>query len=322
MILSWQKNKKVERTEPGSKNPFKVTFYDGQQKWTDDYPGDGRGGRREHRKEERNQRRPSVKREKVNLDGALKKFVDGEWDAGNLNKAVDNMIVHLGREDARETIGKWLKAKGDMDGKAAEGLDVIRKRKIDVLRKKEAMSNRIDRISDKVATDFHTQEAMEDYMKSHPKSDPSNHRVVPKEYTNPGATEGQHHWVANRETTLVKNEGPMLRDVYDWVHKQSTWFEWDYDGENLNAITREHGDSVNNKPGKKDTQEAARLVRMIEKQFGKDVEVESWTTDEWVNIRVDLNLKMKKSSGSRIAHITSRIVSRAFSGSRTGTEQG
>ena len=489
MILSWQKNKKVERTEPGSKNPFKVTFYDGQQKWTDDYPGDGRGGRREHRKEERKQRRPSVKREKVNLDGALKKFVDGEWDAGNLGQAVRDVTVHLGREDARETIGRWLKSKGEMDGKAKEGLEIIRKNKVDTLRKKEAMSNRIDRIAKKVATDFHTQEAMEQYMKSHPKSDPANHRVVPKEYSNPGATESQHHWVAKKveafqgQSTYYKlrdgvsveaykkfekdfekvtgkaikdaekilsevavilkknypelqvrsdkpysnNMSPLgvdiltsgkvrpiasesnmyivllgdenkyidkislklrigilidgwrdkvdvdiggcefyafnekihriameqfpglpqaeilarsviaglekngdfalkvrpeqfednkltLAEVYEWVHKQKSWFEWDYDGENLNAVTREHGNTGEETAGKEDIKEAKRLEGLIEKQFGDAVKVIVEPVDEWTDITVEIIKKMKKSSDVRIDRIASRIVNRAFSG--------
>ena len=307
-FTAWQKNKKVERTSPGSKNPYKITYHDGQQKWTDDYPGDGKGGRRDKRKEELKQRKPSMKSDRDNLDGALKKFVDGEWDAGNLNKAVDNVIVHLGREDARETIGKWLKAKGDMDGKAAEGLEVIRKRKIDVLRKKEAMSNRIDRIAKKVATDFHTQEAMENYMKSHPKSDPENHRVVPKEYTNPGSSEGQHHWVATEELILT------LAEVYEWIHKQRTWFDWDYDGESLIGITREHGNVGEETPGQKDIQEAKRLKGLIDKQFGDSVKVVVEPVDEYVDIHVEVIKKMKKSSDARIAHIASRIVSKAFSG--------
>ena len=152
-IQAWSKHQKVERTSPGSKNPYKITFHDGTQKWTDDYPGDGKGGRREHRKEERKQRRPSVKDDRVKLDSYLKRFVDGELDAAGLSKVVDDIVVHLDRELARETIGKWLKAQPEGEGKVKEGLEIIRQRKIDKLRDKKAMSDRVDRIaSDLVAS--------------------------------------------------------------------------------------------------------------------------------------------------------------------------
>ena len=357
MILAWQKNKKVERTSPGSKNPYKVTYHDGQQKWTDDLPGDGKGGRREHRKEERKQNRPSIKDDRVKLDGALKSFVDGNSDEGSLSKAVDDVIVHLGREVARETLGKWISSKGDVDGKAKEGLEVIRKRKIDVLRKKEAMSNRIDRIAKKLeARSFidlekgHTYRVLKHGASlnkmvstgSFGYSGESKDLPVGAEikfigefmglggdniklpHFNYNGFQGHfspEYWgsieegwledvsmvLASKEMTLVKNDDLMLRDVYEWVHKQKSWFEWDYDGENLTAVTREHGSVGEERAGKEDIKEAKRLKGLIDKQFGDAVKVTVEPVDEWVDITVEIIKKMKKSSDVRIDRIASNL---------------
>lgn len=151
-ILAWQKNKKVEMTSPGSKNPYKVTYHDGQEKWTDDKPGDGRGGRREKRKENRKQQRPSVKDAKGTLSAAVKKYVSGDADKGSLSAAVDNVIVHLGREMARTTIRAYLKENGGGAGKIKEAHDAIRERMLAKLKYKEATMNRVAAIAERVAS--------------------------------------------------------------------------------------------------------------------------------------------------------------------------
>ena len=137
IVFAWQKNKKVERTAPGSKNKYKITYLDGQEKWTSDYPGDGRGSNRDKRLNERKQSRPSIKDATEKLGSAVKAFVDG-GEAAGLNAAVDATIVHLGREVARETIGKFLK--GEAEGKTKEAHGIMRERVNEKLRKKQASS--------------------------------------------------------------------------------------------------------------------------------------------------------------------------------------
>lgn len=145
-ILSWQKNKKVEMTSPGSKNHYKVTYHDGQQKWTDDKPGDGKPGRREERLKERKQSRPSIKDAKKTLGNAVKKYVDGGDEKGLVN-AVDGVIVHVGREVARETVRGYIDEHKDADGKEKEAQGILRKRLLEKTRKKEAMDNRIEKMA-------------------------------------------------------------------------------------------------------------------------------------------------------------------------------
>jgi len=94
-VTSWQKNKKVERTSPGSKNPYKVTYHDGQEKWTDDLPGDGSGGRREQWKQEHKQSRPSIKEDNAKLTAAKSRYVKGETDEAGLREVVNGVIVHF-----------------------------------------------------------------------------------------------------------------------------------------------------------------------------------------------------------------------------------
>ena len=150
-FIAWSKNKKVERTAPGSKNHYKVTYLDGQEKWTDQYPGAGQPGKREQKLEKKKQGRPSVQDAKGTLAAAVKKYVGG-GEKGSLVSAVDNVIVHLGREMAKETIRKYLKEnKTDEDGKLKEAHGVIRDRMTDKLRDKKAMSDRIDKIASRVA---------------------------------------------------------------------------------------------------------------------------------------------------------------------------
>lgn len=151
VIKSWSKNEKVERTSPGSRNHFKITYWDGQEKWTDDYPGDGRGGLHEKRLRERNQSRPSVQDAKATLDRAVKRYIRGDLDRFGLERSVDDVIVHVGRETARQVIRRYLKEhKEGIDEKTKEAHEVIQNRQIDKLRNKKAMIDRIASISGRI----------------------------------------------------------------------------------------------------------------------------------------------------------------------------
>jgi hypothetical protein len=146
LLTSWQKNTKVERTSPGSKNKYKVTYWDGQEKWTSDYPGDGRGDRREKRLQERKQSRPSIKDAKEKLDAAVKKY-EGGGDLSGAASVVDSVVVLLGREGARQTIRGWVKEKSSMTGKGKEMVDAIQQKSVDKLRDKKA---RLENIAKRV----------------------------------------------------------------------------------------------------------------------------------------------------------------------------
>jgi hypothetical protein len=152
-IESWQKNKSVERTKPGSKNPYKITYMDGQEKWTDDRPGDGKLGPRSRRLLEKKQSRPSIQRSKKRLDIVRDKFVSGKVSSDGVNEVVDKIIVSLGREVAKETIGIWIKENSGLEGKGKEVMSIIRDRKNAKLRKDMQSMEREAKISDKVAYD-------------------------------------------------------------------------------------------------------------------------------------------------------------------------
>lgn len=137
-IIAWQKNKSVEMTSPGSKNKYKVTYWNGKEKWTDDKPGDGKGGRREERLKEKKQSRPSLQDAKQKLEKAYLSYVDGNSDESGLKQVVDDVIVKLGRELSREVIGDFIRAKGSVEGREKEALGILRQKKIDRLRKKES----------------------------------------------------------------------------------------------------------------------------------------------------------------------------------------
>jgi hypothetical protein len=101
--------------------------------------------------EKRKKSRPSVKDAKETLGSAVKKYVGGGEKKG-LEDAVDNVIVHLGREMARTTIRSYLKdEKVEEDGKLKEAHGVLKDRMLAKLRNKTAMGNRIDKIAMKVA---------------------------------------------------------------------------------------------------------------------------------------------------------------------------
>ena len=138
-ILAWHKNKKVERTSPESKNHYKVTYWNGKEKWTDQYPGSGKPSRREERLWRRKQNRPSIKDAKAKLKSAVDSFVSGDSDAEKLRGVVEDTMVHLGRETAKQVIREFVKTqKEGAEGKKKEALGIIREKLNDKVRRKKA----------------------------------------------------------------------------------------------------------------------------------------------------------------------------------------
>lgn len=96
LVTAWHKNQKVEMTKPGSKNHYKVTYWNGTEKWVDQYPGAGQKSRREERLKEKNQSKPSIKNAKEKLNAAVKGYIDGKVELSGAAGIVDNLIVKLG----------------------------------------------------------------------------------------------------------------------------------------------------------------------------------------------------------------------------------
>lgn len=247
---SWQKNEKVERTSPESKNHWKITYHDGQEKWTDDYPGDGKGGERQKRLQERKQSRPSIQDAKETLDTAVKKYVKGDSTEKELAGVVDDVVVHVGREVARETIRGYIKDHKDRaDEKTKEAHKILNDRQVAKLRKKEAM---INQIADKIA----------------------------------GEVE--------------------LKEVFEWVKKQSTWLDWELDGDTLLGSTRDNGRRGDeDEAGPEDIREAKRMRELIRGQFKDAVVFELDTDDEWTNLSIRLNPRARKSN-ERVADMVNQ----------------
>lgn len=83
----------VDRTQPGSRNDWRITYDTGSQKWTNDRPGDGVGeSSKEMLKEEFKD--PAVKRGMDSVAKALKS------DKG-LDKAVADLVRDIGEERSR-----------------------------------------------------------------------------------------------------------------------------------------------------------------------------------------------------------------------------
>jgi hypothetical protein len=123
------KNLKVEPTTPGSKNHWKVTYYDGTEKWVDARPGRGEPSRREQRLLQRKMRSPSVQRAINRLDDALGEY-KGDQDPKPLEQAVEKNEVGLDRELAKKVNRLFVKTVKKDEGKdigdeTKEGLQVV-----------------------------------------------------------------------------------------------------------------------------------------------------------------------------------------------------
>jgi hypothetical protein len=124
------KYEKVEPTTPGSKNHYKVTYHDGQEKWVDAIPGRGEPGRRNERVMKKKLTKPSVVDSLKRLDNALTRFEDG---AGKevLQNAVEKNEVSLDRNFSKKVNRLFVKTvrkqEGDkMGDKTKEGLGAIK----------------------------------------------------------------------------------------------------------------------------------------------------------------------------------------------------
>lgn len=120
---------KVEPTKPGSKNHYKITYHDGQEKWVDAYPGRGLPNRREQRMLPRKLDKPSSQRAVNRLDKALETFKDSK-DPKVLQHAVERNEVGLDREFAKTVNRLFVKTVKEKEGdgisdEAKKGLQVV-----------------------------------------------------------------------------------------------------------------------------------------------------------------------------------------------------
>lgn len=124
------KYKKVEHTTPGSKNHYKVTYNDGQEKWVDSIPGRGEGSRRDKRLMRHKMNSPAVQTSLKSLNTALKKFEDGA-DKKVLENVVEKNEVSLDKALAKRVNRLFMKTVKKKEGegiedKTKEGLDVVK----------------------------------------------------------------------------------------------------------------------------------------------------------------------------------------------------
>ena len=135
---------KTERTKPGSKLDWRVTYDSGSKKWTNDRPGDGKGDPDE--KEELFDDL-TVKRGVDRLEKAVSGYADGKGSKA-IENAVETLELHAGKDAAKAVIRAIYKAvKGN--GKIEEGVGIA-KNHVNRDRKKKAMKDR-DNLIDRVA---------------------------------------------------------------------------------------------------------------------------------------------------------------------------
>jgi len=122
---------KVERTEPGSKNRFRVR-YERSTKWTDDRPGDGIDEDKEEEMEDLFSDL-TIKRGLKRLEKAVNDFVGGKGPKG-VQEAVEALEQHAGKDNAKTVVRRVhqvekeeLDAKeSDVQKKVVEGLGVAK----------------------------------------------------------------------------------------------------------------------------------------------------------------------------------------------------
>ena len=122
--------KKVERTAPGSKNKWRITYDSGSKKWTNDRPGDRRGDPEEL---EELFDDLTVKRGLRRLEQAVNAYVGGGSEDA-IRKAVEEFELHAGADAARTAIRKVYSIENtelkqnetDLQKKVVEGLAVAK----------------------------------------------------------------------------------------------------------------------------------------------------------------------------------------------------
>jgi len=123
--------KKVERTAPGSKNDWRITYSRGSKKWTNDRPGDGKGDPEEV---EETFDDLTVKRGLKRLETAVNGYIRGKGSKA-IQEAVEALEQHAGKDAARTAIRKLHsmerteleEKKTDLQEKVVEGLDIAKK---------------------------------------------------------------------------------------------------------------------------------------------------------------------------------------------------
>lgn len=123
--------KKVERTAPGSKNDWRITYDSGSKKWTNDRPGDGKGDPEEIEETFDNL---TVKRGLKRLEKAVNTYVAGKGTKAIL-EAVEALEQYAGKTQAKRAIRKVYSIektelesnKTDSQKKVVEGLSMAKK---------------------------------------------------------------------------------------------------------------------------------------------------------------------------------------------------
>lgn len=132
----------VERTSPGSKLDFRITYDTGAQKWTDDRPGDGVNPERQRELEEKFSR-PSVKRGVRSLERAVGGFLDSGRPQ-DLAGVASSLRTNLGVDVATDVVrqvhkaekGKLKGLEGDAKGRQQAVVDAVGAVRDELTRKK------------------------------------------------------------------------------------------------------------------------------------------------------------------------------------------
>lgn len=109
---------KVERTQPGSKNDWRITYDTGSQKWTDDRPGDGVGKARGDLLQAE-LREPAVQRGLTAVNDAIQ-------DDGDVKQAIDDMVRDTGKERAKTVLNAVYRAAKEANAPNVADWDKVR----------------------------------------------------------------------------------------------------------------------------------------------------------------------------------------------------
>jgi len=102
------KAEEVEKTAPGSRNDWRITYSTGSQKWTDDRPGDGENDEKE-KEIDRLLNNDAVQEALQMLEDAINALLSGNGSPEDLMKAVAMLIGEIGEDKARLLINSIYK---------------------------------------------------------------------------------------------------------------------------------------------------------------------------------------------------------------------
>lgn len=115
--------RKVERTAPGSKLEFRVTYDSGKKKWTNDRPGDGKGDPDE---KENLFDDLTVKRGIKRVQKAIGDYAAGDKGPQAVTNAVEAFEVYAGSEAAKTAIRAIFKAVRGKGKKLEQGASIAK----------------------------------------------------------------------------------------------------------------------------------------------------------------------------------------------------